>query len=59
MYACQTPLVVERTDFKQQWLPAISIFFSGEFCRALPPGRGKKFHRIACSRFVLEIQRVR
>lgn len=51
--------VVTNEPNKQQWLPAVSIFFSGEFCRVLPPGRGKKFHRIAGSRFLLAIQRVR
>lgn len=51
--------VVTNDPNKQQWLPAVSIFFSGEFCPALPPGRGKKFHRIAGSRFSPAIQRVR
>lgn len=51
--------VVTNEPNKQQWLLAVSIFFSGKFCRALPPGRGKKFHRIAGSRFLLAIQRVR
>ena len=51
--------VVTNDPNKQQWLPADNIFFSGELCRALPPGRGKKFHRNAGSRFLLAIQRVR
>ena len=50
---------VTNEPTKQQWLPAVSVFFSGEFCRVLPPGRGKKFHRNAGSRFLLAIQGVR